>query len=94
MFSTILKALWKALLCFFNYILKSTQCSFKAVGIAQLTTNPHDDRPNPTSRGVDFTSLDERLETARSLIVSPYPALSHKIADVQNSIWRLRQYAL
>jgi hypothetical protein len=37
--------------------------------------------------------LDERLEAARIALQRHYPELSHKIADVQNCIWRVRQYA-
>lgn len=43
--------------------------------------------------GVDFVSLDERLETARVFVAGKYPEVAHKISEVQNAIWRIRQYA-
>lgn len=45
------------------------------------------------SWGVDFTALDERMEQARVDLVARYPEVAHKVTEVQNSIWRMRQYA-
>lgn len=45
------------------------------------------------SWGVDFVSLDERLDSARTQLSGSYPEVAHKISEAQNSIWRMRQYA-
>lgn len=44
-------------------------------------------------RGGYGCPYDERLETARTSLQGKYPEVAHKISEVQNAIWRIRQYA-